>query len=328
MNNSALAAIRDEIKARVPLAAMVERRARLVRDGRDFVACCPFHGERTPSFRVYSQDQHFHCFGCGAHGDVIDFVMKAEGLTWRDAVERLAADTGAAVAHAAGLPPPVARDDAEGATKTAARIARAVALYAEAAPGGSRVEAYLHARLGRLAAVPEVLRFHPACPRRRDDGAEIERLPAMLAPLSDPVTGEQVGTHCTFLRPDYRGKIEHGEAKKVRGTWGVVRLVPDEELTCYGLGVCEGIETGLAIINHAGWLHIWAAGCAGVMRKLPVRPGIAALTLFPDMDDKGAGRDAAKVCAERWLAAGREVQIWWPPGGKDWRDALVPGGSQ
>ena len=67
----------DELRARTPLAAVIGRRVRLARSGRQWKGCCPFHGEKTPSFYVY--DDHYHCFGCGAHGDAIGFVMQTPG---------------------------------------------------------------------------------------------------------------------------------------------------------------------------------------------------------------------------------------------------------
>ncbi len=82
----------DELRARTPLAGVISRHARLVRSGRDTKACCPFHNEKTPSFYVY--DDHFHCFGCGAHGDAIGFVMRARNVGFMEAVESLAAEAG------------------------------------------------------------------------------------------------------------------------------------------------------------------------------------------------------------------------------------------
>ena len=82
----------DELRARTPLPALIGRRTRLVRSGRQHKGCCPFHGEKTPSFYVY--DDHFHCFGCGAHGDAISFVMQSEGAAFPEAVARLAAEAG------------------------------------------------------------------------------------------------------------------------------------------------------------------------------------------------------------------------------------------
>jgi DNA primase len=82
----------DELRARTPLPGLIGRKTRLAKSGRNWKGCCPFHGEKTPSFYVY--DDHFHCFGCGAHGDAITFVMRAEGAAFPEAVERLAAEAG------------------------------------------------------------------------------------------------------------------------------------------------------------------------------------------------------------------------------------------
>lgn len=80
----------DEIRARVPLADVVGRSVRLTRRGREHVGLCPFHKEKTPSFTVVEDKGFFHCFGCGAHGSVIDWVMRTENLAFPEAVERLA----------------------------------------------------------------------------------------------------------------------------------------------------------------------------------------------------------------------------------------------
>jgi DNA primase len=88
----------DELRARTPLHALIGRKTRVAKSGRNWKACCPFHGEKTPSFYVY--DDHFHCFGCGAHGDAISFVMRAEGASFPEAVERLAAEAGMQVPKA------------------------------------------------------------------------------------------------------------------------------------------------------------------------------------------------------------------------------------
>jgi DNA primase len=84
----------DEIRDRVSLSSVVGRRVRLIRKGREHSGLCPFHNEKTPSFTVSDDKGFFHCFGCGAHGDVIGFVMKSEGLGFREAVERLAGEAG------------------------------------------------------------------------------------------------------------------------------------------------------------------------------------------------------------------------------------------
>ena len=82
----------DELRARTPMAALVGRRVKLKRAGRTWTGCCPFHNEKSPSFTVY--DDGYHCFGCGAHGDAISFVMQSEGRGFREAVESLAGEAG------------------------------------------------------------------------------------------------------------------------------------------------------------------------------------------------------------------------------------------
>ena len=82
----------DELRQRTPLPALIGRRVKLTRSSRDWRGCCPFHNEKTPSFYVY-QD-HYHCFGCGAHGDAIGFVMQSQGAGFVQAVEVLAAEAG------------------------------------------------------------------------------------------------------------------------------------------------------------------------------------------------------------------------------------------
>jgi len=85
----------EDLRGRVSITDVVGRRVRLIRKGRgEATGLCPFHNEKTPSFTVSEDKGFFHCFGCGAHGDVIGFVMRAEGLEFPQAVERLAGEAG------------------------------------------------------------------------------------------------------------------------------------------------------------------------------------------------------------------------------------------
>ncbi|MEA4837592.1 MAG: DNA primase [Rhodospirillaceae bacterium] len=84
----------DELRARLTLSSVVGRHVRLVRKGRDHLGLCPFHNEKTPSFTVNDAKGFYHCFGCGAHGDVIAFAMNLQSLSFPEAVERLAAEAG------------------------------------------------------------------------------------------------------------------------------------------------------------------------------------------------------------------------------------------
>ena len=84
----------DQLRSRVSLSALIGRTTRLQKAGREFKACCPFHNEKTPSFTVNDEKGFYHCFGCGAHGDVIRWMTDHQGLSFMDAVKELAAEAG------------------------------------------------------------------------------------------------------------------------------------------------------------------------------------------------------------------------------------------
>lgn len=84
----------ETFKARLPIADIVGRQVRLVRRGNRHQGLCPFHQEKTPSFYVFEDQGNYHCFGCGAHGNAIDFIMALEGLDFTEALARLADLTG------------------------------------------------------------------------------------------------------------------------------------------------------------------------------------------------------------------------------------------
>jgi DNA primase len=87
--------ITNEIKSRVLLSTIVGRRTKVVRKGRgDFMALCPFHSEKSPSFHVMDDKGAYYCFGCGEKGDVFSFVQKTENLSFREALEKLAGEAG------------------------------------------------------------------------------------------------------------------------------------------------------------------------------------------------------------------------------------------
>lgn len=90
----------DELRSRVTLSDIVGQSVRLTRAGREYKGCCPFHKEKTPSFTVNNDKQFYHCFGCGAHGDAIGFLMQDKGQSFIEAVENLAARAGIEVPKA------------------------------------------------------------------------------------------------------------------------------------------------------------------------------------------------------------------------------------
>jgi DNA primase len=92
----------DDLLARVDIVDVIERRVPLKKAGREWTARCPFHDERSPSFYVSPVKQFFHCFGCGAHGSAIKFLMDYERLEFLDAVEELAQAVGLKVPRDGG----------------------------------------------------------------------------------------------------------------------------------------------------------------------------------------------------------------------------------
>jgi DNA primase len=84
------AAFLDELRARTALSARIQRTTPLKKAGREWKACCPFHQEKTPSFTVNDEKGFYHCFGCGAHGDIIRWMTDQEGMQFLDAVRELA----------------------------------------------------------------------------------------------------------------------------------------------------------------------------------------------------------------------------------------------
>jgi hypothetical protein len=170
---------------------------------------------------------------------------------------------------------------------------------------GSLVEVYLRRRGCALPRSDEI-RFLPIL--------AFGPFPCMMARVTDAITAQPLTLHFTRLKCDGTAKADVDRPKLLltghRKTGGVIRLVEDAEVTL-GLGLSEGIETGLSVMA-GGWSPVWATVDAGNMAAFPVLAGIESLTLFADNDESGTGRNAAEACARRWRAAGREVGIVMP----------------
>ncbi len=171
----------DELRSRVPLGDLVGRRVRLTRRGREQGGLCPFHNEKTPSFYVVEDKGFFHCFGCGAHGDAIGFLMRADNLDFIEAVERLAGEAGLTVPQQT----PQDRERAQRQKTLLEALAAAAAFYEAQlwAPSGARARDYLtraRSRRGNNPALPPRLgaRQPPVvapCARRRISRADAAR---------------------------------------------------------------------------------------------------------------------------------------------------------
>jgi DNA primase len=134
----------DELRSRISLSGLIGRRVKLIRRGREYAGLCPFHHEKTPSFYVVEEKSFFHCFGCGAHGDAIGFVMRADNLDFLEAIERLAGEAGLAVPRAT----PQERERAQRQKTLLEALEAAAAFYEDRlwSPAGSAARDYLHKR--------------------------------------------------------------------------------------------------------------------------------------------------------------------------------------
>lgn len=80
----------NDLLARTDIIDLIDARVKLKKQGKNYHACCPFHHEKTPSFTVNGEKQFYHCFGCGAHGNAVDFLMNYDRLEFVESIEELA----------------------------------------------------------------------------------------------------------------------------------------------------------------------------------------------------------------------------------------------
>ena len=132
----------DELTARADIVELIGSRVELKKAGREYRACCPFHNEKTPSFWVSPQKQFYHCFGCGAHGTALGFLMEYDKLSFPEAIEELAGRLGLEVPREASAQP-----DNSGSTQPLYDLNLKVAKYfAGVLPGDTRAREYAKKR--------------------------------------------------------------------------------------------------------------------------------------------------------------------------------------
>ena len=338
----------DELRARTPLPAIIGRKARLVRSGRQWKGCCPFHGEKTPSFYVY-EDGHYHCFGCGAHGDAIGFVMQSEGAGFMEAVERLAGEAGLEVPKPS---PELAEAERRrlglGAVLEAAQASYQRRLFL---PEGRHALAYLH---GRGLSEETIRRFGLGWTgeSRGALGADLGRdavTPDQLVDAGLMRRDEETGrtfelffNRVMFPIRDRRGRVisfggrilGDGQPKYVNGP---ETALFSKRRTLYALDLArEAVRGGAPLVVVEGYMDVIALAQAGIGGA--VAPLGTALTeeqleelwrLSPTpilcFDGDAAGSRAAARGAELalpLLAPDRTLRLARLPGGED-PDTLV-----
>lgn len=239
------------------------------------------------------------CFGCGAHGDVIDFTMRVHGIDLNAALDLL--DKGS-IANCR---------DARRFKVSSDRSVEAARIWSAAIPAaGTLAETYLRSRGLKLPIAPSI-RFGPLPLGSRT-------VPALIAAVSR-LDGEVLGVQRTFLRPDGRGKADVGKPKlslgRVRG--GAIRLTaPGPELI-----VTEGLEDGLTLQQALG-IPVWVAAGAGMMPAMSLPVVVRDVLVGADADEAGAL--AAQSAAEAFSLSGRNVRIIRPlPPHKDFNAELM-----
>lgn len=228
----------------------------------------------------------------GQGGGVIDLIRKERSCSVRDALKWLE-DIGQHV------PPvqPIAERQVDLSLRDAAMRIWRECIDTE----NTLVERYLRSRDLEIGLNVPDIRFHPDCPFGKDEAGFQRFLPAMVSLVRNPGTREPMGIHRTALNRDGK-KLDRKMLGPCHG--GVVMLSPVQADS--SAGICEGIETGLAVIELGGG-PVWACLSAGSMAKFAPIGGIQKLSIYADNDE--AGLAAAQRCARQWLGIGVKAEI-------------------
>jgi DNA primase len=350
----------DELRARVPLSDIVGRRIALQRAGREYKAPCPFHAEKTPSFYINDQKSFFHCFGCGAHGDAVGFLMRHDGLAFPEAVEQLAG--------LAGMEMP--KSEPEEAQKydrlkKLADALEAACKYFEAqlrAPAGRDALAYLirrglddrtiaEFRLGYAPPAGDALRV--ALTGQGHDEAVLEEVGLIRRPEDGRAPYGFFRNRVIFPVADKRGRIIAFGGRIMEGDGPKYVNSPEHALfhkgtVLYGLArartaIAKG-ERPVVVEGYMDVIALQAAGIGGAVAPLGTALAEGQLAeLWKAQDPKiqrdhppilcfdgdGAGRRAAVRAVERILPVlgpARSVAVAFLPQGED-PDSLVRSGG-
>lgn len=292
----------QSIRRNNPLPDVAGKLVALKASGKEWLACCPFHADRSPSFTIFQQGQRFKCFGCGASGDVLDFVQRAYGVTFPDAARLLGA--GEILKVASPIP--------AGAVK-ASRTPAALAIWNSTVPAaGTLAEAYLAFR-GILPPFPPDIRF------QRLPCDDLGPLPCIVAAVRY-VEGELTGIQRIWLAHDGKGKANVAKPKRSLGSvkGGAIRL---GDLDASGaVTVCEGPEDGLSLLEMLGG-PVWVAAGASFLQAMQFPAEVRTVIIAADNDPAGEG--AAREAAFAFAARGLSVRIIRPlPAYKDFNDEL------
>ena len=279
----------DQIRDAVPVSEVVQGSVNLKRRGREFVGLCPFHQEKSPSFTVNDDKRFYHCFGCGAHGDVIRFVIEHEGQSFPDAVAYLAG--------LANMGPPGEVDREKAARAQKER--------------DERLRRELEERQRKQdAAAAHVERIMAACEQRPHDYLKAKGFPEELG-LVHPRSG-----HLVIPLRNAAGEVRSAQYIDDEGN---KRFHPGGEMggNFFRIGrdrreivVCEGYATGFSIraALRARYraMEVRVTFSAGNMERVGKEAKRSGVRLYAvaDHDTSGVGEAAAKALG---------CPYWLPP---------------
>jgi len=294
------------IKARVGLLDVIGQHVALRPKGKEHLGLCPFHKEKTPSFTVKPDKGFFHCFGCGAHGDVFDAAMRLGKLDFMTAVQRLRDHAGITRAltpeEIADLERQQREREKREATELVVKMAQAAAIWKEAVPiPNTPAERYLLSRL--LDPLRLLAKSWPFTLRYAANAMEPGKRPlAALIMAVGSRSGAFKGIQRVFLRPDGSPVLKDDGSKlklslgDIRGHSAKFSAAPHPQGRW---GIAEGGENALAA-QQLFQLPVEAGISSGNMQNVTPPDWAEHVTIIADHD--GAGFIAAQNCRQRYLA--------------------------
>ncbi|HEX5127131.1 MAG TPA: DNA primase [Rhodocyclaceae bacterium] len=170
----------EQVLARIDIVDLIERYVPLKKGGANYMACCPFHNEKSPSFSVSPAKQFYHCFGCGAHGTAVGFLMEYAGLSFPDAMKELAGQAGLQIPDDASMPSPADRARSQSLLEIMSIASRHYRDQLKHAPQAIEylkkrgLTGEIAARFGIGFAPDDWQGLHAAFPKNYDDAALLE----------------------------------------------------------------------------------------------------------------------------------------------------------
>ena len=338
----------DELLTRVDIVDVIDGRVALKKAGREYTACCPFHNEKTPSFTVSREKQFYHCFGCGAHGSAIGFLMEYEHMGFVEAVEELAGTAGLEVPREAGSEAPPADRSQQDLYELLGRAADYYRQQLRQHPQAHQAQDYLKGRglSGEIAAEFELGFAPPGWDNITAAlGAKPERLLAAGLLIARDSGGhyDRFRERIMFPIRDRRGRVV-GFGGRVLGTADGAKYLNSPETPVFHKGselyglyqARKAVRKLERLVVVEGYMDVVSLAQFGV-RNVVATLGTATTTehlqrlfrVVPQVvfcfDGDRAGREAAWRALENALpvlSEGRQVNFMFLPDGED-PDSLV-----